>query len=342
MKKSNRTWSVRPATENDQDAIADLFKAEYGNSYSQKHQKWKFWENPEGSPVIVVAVDTKQVVGHYALLPVRLKLGNQRVIGAQSCDTLIHPQYRGQGMFISLAETCIELAGLKGVEALYGFPNDNSFPGFVNRLNWDHTGDTPYYVRFIKPSKHPRMPSLLGIVSDAASILLPSGNKHGIEIEISNTVPSDDILNDMIEVRKRVLTGCMISRSIKWMHWRFSGNSQNKYEWIIAKKDGKPLGCAVWGILHNNNGVLAELIGEEVVVLKALVATVIKRAFFYSVPILSAVTTMPGIKKILYRAGFIRYKQIPMITREISNKILSCDIRDYASWKITGADIDTF
>jgi predicted N-acetyltransferase YhbS len=153
-------WIVREAVPEDDPQIADLFDGVFGFRPSASHIDWKFRQNPDAIPLTVVAECENTIVGQYALWSTRLRLGREVVIGAQSLDTMTHPDFRGQGMFVALATECMELAFQRGVEALYGFPNDNSYPGFVRRLDWDHTGDVAGWVRPLVPSRHKRVPKM--------------------------------------------------------------------------------------------------------------------------------------------------------------------------------------
>ncbi len=96
-------------------------------------------------------MDGDRAAGFYTAWPVRLRLGKETVLGAQSMDTMTHPDYRGRGLFIKLAQACYDLAASKGYEVFYGFPNQNSYSGFIRRLNWDHTGDITHWLRPIRP-----------------------------------------------------------------------------------------------------------------------------------------------------------------------------------------------
>jgi hypothetical protein len=56
----------------------------------------------------------------------------------QSGDTMTHKNHVGKGLFIHLAKLTYKLAKLEGASMVFGFPNDNSYPGFVKKLDWTH------------------------------------------------------------------------------------------------------------------------------------------------------------------------------------------------------------
>jgi len=57
-------------------------------------------------------------------------------VSAQSGDTMTHRSHTGKGLFTRLAKLTYALAKEHGVLFIYGFPNKNSYPGFVNKLSW--------------------------------------------------------------------------------------------------------------------------------------------------------------------------------------------------------------
>ena len=69
-----------------------------------------------------------------------------------SCDTMIDPQYRRQGLFVQLARRLYEqLEARHDIHLVWGFPNRRSLPGFVNRLGWRMAPPLPLMVRPLRP-----------------------------------------------------------------------------------------------------------------------------------------------------------------------------------------------
>ena len=46
------------------------------------------------------------------------------------------PNYRRQGIFENLARGAFNEAKIKGINVIYGFPNEFSYPGFISKLGW--------------------------------------------------------------------------------------------------------------------------------------------------------------------------------------------------------------
>ena len=59
-----------------------------------------------------------------------------KILAAQSGDTMTHKNHTGKGLFIQLAKMTFNLAKEMEVNFVFGFPNNNSYPGFVKKLDW--------------------------------------------------------------------------------------------------------------------------------------------------------------------------------------------------------------
>jgi hypothetical protein len=97
--------------------------------------------------------ETKEPAAYYGVFPSKLTYQGKDLIAAQSGDTMTHPNHRGKGLFITLAKLTYDLARSLGIEFIYGFPNDNSYPGFIKKLDWKHYSNVNHYK--IKASSIP-------------------------------------------------------------------------------------------------------------------------------------------------------------------------------------------
>jgi len=338
-----RTWSVRALVPEDLDSIRELFLQVFKYVRPLAHDLWKFRDNPAGPGIGAVATDASRIVGQYVVLPTQLRLGKEVVLGAQSLDTMTHPDYRGQGMFVTLAKACMELTAAKGIEALYGFPNTNSFPGFIRRLNWDHTGDIPRWVRILNPERVASLPSYVKPLAALGARLLLQGKsaRRGIETHIGR--PSEHDLESLLADSRASEGLCRVERSIEWLRWRFDPKSQRAYEWVVAYRGRSAQACAIWGLSTElKSGVLSYLLGSDSEALEAATSVAVRRAKEKKVGILMAVTNHEDAIQALKSCGFIRWGSFPLIVRSMTARNLDGNIHDHASWCISPADIDLF
>lgn len=87
---------------------------------------------------------------YYGVYPCEVKYKGKTYICAQSGDTMTHPDHRGKGLFTTLALKTYELCKQEGIELVFGFPNQNSYPGFIKNLRWTHMHDLNAYTIRVK------------------------------------------------------------------------------------------------------------------------------------------------------------------------------------------------
>jgi hypothetical protein len=80
--------------------------------------------------------ENNSIAGYYGVFPCIIKTKDARLVGAQSGDTMTHPDHQGKGLFTGLAKKTYELSKELQIKFVFGFPNQNSYPGFIKKLNW--------------------------------------------------------------------------------------------------------------------------------------------------------------------------------------------------------------
>jgi hypothetical protein len=76
---------------------------------------------------------------YYGVFPLFVVHKDNTFLAAQSGDTMTRAEHRGKGLFYSLATETYKLASELGVKFVFGFPNMNSYKGFL-KLKWIHRG----------------------------------------------------------------------------------------------------------------------------------------------------------------------------------------------------------
>jgi hypothetical protein len=244
-------------------------------------------------------------------------------------------------MFVELAKACVELGAAKGLEALYGFPNARIYPPMTRRVNWDHTGDIPRWVRPLNAART-SLPSVVKPVAAVGVHLLRRGRRGAGDIEIRIGRPSDHDLESLLATWKASEELCRVERSMEWISWRFDAKSQRAYEWMTAYRGGTARAYAIWGILRPEAGGLADLIGSDSEALEAATSAAVQRAKERGMGTLSAVTNEQDAIRALKSCGFFRRGSYPLIVRSMTARNLGGNIHDHASWRIISADLDTY
>jgi hypothetical protein len=119
------------------EAIENLFLQSFGQRSIGAIWDWAYIDNPNGEPFVALSYDGNALVGHYAIVPMPLVRGTERLNSYISMTTMVAESHRKFGLFTSLAQETYKMAQEAGVDCVAGFPNSQSTPGFKKRLNWD-------------------------------------------------------------------------------------------------------------------------------------------------------------------------------------------------------------
>ncbi len=82
---------------------------------------------------------------YYGVFPCFVESNGKRHLCAQSGVTMTHSAHRGKGLFTKTALATYDLAKQEGIECVFGFPNEFSYPGFVKKLAWQHNENIQKY-----------------------------------------------------------------------------------------------------------------------------------------------------------------------------------------------------
>lgn len=103
------------------------------------------------SPIGFIAYDENNApVAFYGVYPCTMIYRGKRFLVAQSGDTMTLPKHQGKGLFTQLAKLTYEACKSEGIHLVFGFPNENSYPGFVKRLGWTHFDNLSVYLMRVK------------------------------------------------------------------------------------------------------------------------------------------------------------------------------------------------
>ena len=132
------------------DGISNLFLESFGKPLDRKLWNWAYLENPFGQPKVAIALHKGIIIGHYAVIPMDLDSQEHRLSGYLSMTTMVAAEFRKLRLFQRLADMVYErIQQTKCSSIVFGFPNDNSAPGFKKRLGW--TISDAYKVVSVKP-----------------------------------------------------------------------------------------------------------------------------------------------------------------------------------------------
>ena len=122
--------------------IKSLYKLSFGIEETLEQLEKKYDTSVFGLRDIGVLAEAQDSspAAYYGVFPIRMSYRGQEILAAQSGDTMTSPLHQKKGLFIQLAKETYKLAAENKVTLVYGFPNENSYPGFKNKLEWQFTG----------------------------------------------------------------------------------------------------------------------------------------------------------------------------------------------------------
>lgn len=116
---------IREATEDDIDALRELFRVCFNKEVSGQEWIWKYRRSPLGSSSFV-AEDNGRVVAHYGGFRLRFYSGGRIIDAIQGCDVMTHPEYRARPFSKKgiIARTAEAFFKMNPAEFIYGFPSE--------------------------------------------------------------------------------------------------------------------------------------------------------------------------------------------------------------------------
>lgn len=127
---------TKPELKKHKSEILKLFKLSYDRAMDEELWEWAYIKNPNGDPIVSLYFDEGKLVGHYAVIPISLSKEGDSIKALLSMTTMVHPDYRKMGIFVSQATDVYKEAEKDEYMLVCGFPNHNSAHGFRAKLGW--------------------------------------------------------------------------------------------------------------------------------------------------------------------------------------------------------------
>lgn len=230
-----RLFHCRRFEMSDVDGIVELFKKVFSGSFSRKWWEGKYLLNPAGfrgeeGDVWIAETDDGRLVGHWGVIPEKLKLGSNTVVAAQAVDAATHPDYQGQGIFKTLVRNvCLEAT--KRYDFVFGYPNE-LYRGY-EKLGWKSHRISEFlnflnYEQAMKNYFHNDI--VLGITKVALRTLRvwntitsghPSEKVAGSRSEIEEVSEFPEEIDDFWKLSRKEHE-ITIERDRRFLVWRFS------------------------------------------------------------------------------------------------------------------------
>ncbi len=245
-------FEIGPYRPGDEAGICRLFKNVFGKEKSLEQWRWQFLENPAGTHIFLARDVRGEVVGQFAGIPVRMKVGEAELVFAQMVDNMVDPDCRQglkkPGLFASVVYRYVDHFGRVEHEALgFGLPNPQAYRIGRRLLGYSHIQDV-----FVQ-------------VKDLAAASEPPSIPAGVEIEVSGTPAAD---TDHLWEQARRRFPLIAVRDRRYFHWRYARCPVATYHFVRARRAGEISALLVFkpSYLETDSASIVDLLwpGEDV------------------------------------------------------------------------------
>ncbi|QEK11316.1 GNAT family N-acetyltransferase [Crassaminicella thermophila] len=303
----------------DEQYILELFKDVFKREMTNDYWSWRYDKALINEKYIKLMWEDNLLVGHYAVFPILLKIGKKYVKTGFSMTTMTARQYKGQGIFKTLAQS-LYLENYNNLKIIWGFPNDNSLYGFKKYLGWIH-------------------------ISDINMMAINLYNIQNIEpkINICYTSRFTDEYNRLFQTISEKYD-IIVNRNSEYLKWRYVDNPQNQYYIMEYRQQHKLLGYCIYKLFNNGklSGDIVDILAIDRYVFKELIINVLYE--LKNKGAISANIWMNDIEFVeeLFKIGFIQTNEVTHIGCKINSNNLEENILNFSKWYLTMGDSDVF
>ncbi|MFC6992641.1 GNAT family N-acetyltransferase [Haladaptatus sp. GCM10025707] len=256
--------TIRLSTDGDRDAICALVEESLSAPATPDWFDWKYLDNPfaDDFSLLVAEVDGT-VIGMQGYLSFPLAHGIESLAGAMLVDAIIHPDYRGTGIYSKLAKETIS-HGEATHDVLFSFLNDAAAPIF-DHWGWIRVAPTKTHSRIQDPGAFVRPLGPIATVTTALARFLRRRRDRRVTLGEKLAIEQADgvFIDDLVVLSRRVTPSRLhLRRDERFLAWRF-GNPQDEWTTYTATRYGVPLASVVTRI---------KMVGDKRVVTLAEVA----------------------------------------------------------------------
>jgi len=287
-----RKWSIRAYREGDEEGIFELWKAVYPQMKYDRDRWMRWWQskfkgNPAGDSILWIADHGGKIVGQFSIIPVRMKVGNEIIVAGLDGDTMTHPDYQRQGVAGILGNRVHAEAEKKGINVVYGFPNEANRLVHIKKLDWFDFATMRFLMKplnwgnALKLRIKNKFLLKLGAIGGNLLVKVFYRTKKAPIVEglTIYEIPSfDERINefwDRVSGQHRI----MMVRNSDYLNWGYAIAQNVDYSIYIAEKAGQINGYLVLGCgerLDVKVGVILDILAQSAQITQCLVARAVE------------------------------------------------------------------
>jgi ribosomal protein S18 acetylase RimI-like enzyme len=208
--------TYRPYIKTDKDNIRQLFETVFHRVYTPTKWDGFYGAGLPITPAVQMAFDGEQLMAHVAAVSLSFTCEGDAVRACRMQDGMVHPDYRGRGMYPAIVEHLTEQLAANAIDLVVNFPNDGALPTFTRKLNYQYLAQIPTYSLLTRD-------------------LNPKTNTS-LRLEISPFMQCSD--QDQLCIQESLKAYKVFNnRPSAYMNWRFSASMQKPY-FVLRAFDG--------------------------------------------------------------------------------------------------------
>lgn len=126
--------------------LIPLFKGVFGKTVSREYVRAKYDTAYLGVQYLAhICYEGDTPIAYYGAMPFMIEYNGRQILAAQSGDAMTLPGYNGKGIFTHLGRMTDALLEAENIAFVYGWPNQNSYYGYVKKLDWVHKENMQRY-----------------------------------------------------------------------------------------------------------------------------------------------------------------------------------------------------
>lgn len=220
---------------------------------STEGYKWQFhgFPNKENQSFEYCSYIEDEMVGYYAALPYRYKIGKEKTDIGMVCGVMTSSKHRGKGIFTQMGHySTKELAS--HVAFTTGYPiRKGVIPGHL-KVGWKIAFELPLYMKFIKSDallkskvrKLSFLSPLVNLFLHPYNLILKTKTNRNYQTEIFDSIDKIEGYNEFTGEWIKSVPNALI-KNREFAEWRYSRPNSN-YKFLVVRKNTKMVGFAAY------------------------------------------------------------------------------------------------